>query len=232
MSTPLSAQRPCEGWKDPHVQLVSWGLQGGPELTALPGRGEAAGEGDHQGGLDSRGSTARKANAPESENKYTRMPGPARGAPAVRSSPPTHLLLPGCRAPGQKARRAPRAGWGARRAPPKSEAPERTVMPSSSVTWPGSPSHVSNWAKSSLMSGATCRAALAASVIALRYIPFFLRLNLSLKNSQKGASLDTDKNDVVGEPNHETFASCQEGSPSSFWLRLMSSTRAGHQGKP
>lgn len=35
---PASAQRPCEGWKDPHVQLVSWSLQGGPEPTALPRR--------------------------------------------------------------------------------------------------------------------------------------------------------------------------------------------------
>lgn len=105
-------------------------------------------------------------------------------------------------------------------------------MPSWSVTWSGSPSHVSNWVKSSLTSGATCCAALAASVMAFLYNPFFLRLNLSLKNSEKGESLEVDKNDVVGDPNHETLASCQEGSPSSFWLRLMSSTRAGHQGKP
>lgn len=100
------------------------------------------------------------------------------------------------------------------------------------VTWSGNQSYVSNWVKRSLISGATCRAAFAASVIAFRYIPFFLRLNLSLKNSEKGESFEIDKNDVVGDPNHETFASCQEGSPSSFWPRLMSRTRAGHQGKP
>lgn len=106
------------------------------------------------------------------------------------------------------------------------------AAPSLSVTCSRNQSYISNWVKSSLISGATCCVAFAASVIAFRYIPFFLRLNLSLKNSEKGDSFEIDKNDVVGDPNHETFASCQEGSPSSFWPRLMSRTRAGHQGKP
>lgn len=50
----------------------------------------------------------------------------------------------------------------------------------------GSPGYVSNWVKElPYFWGHVLKAALAASVMAFRYIPFFLRLNLSLKRIQR-----------------------------------------------
>lgn len=131
---PSSAQRPCEGWKDPHVQLVSWSLQGSPELTALPRRDEAAaGEGDP----GSRCSTARKANVCVRRINTFGRQAPRRSGGSVLTARHTCSSQdaqhqadhrgPGVvlHAAGQKARRAPRTEWGAWRTPPKSEAPEQ-----------------------------------------------------------------------------------------------------------
>lgn len=95
--------------------------------------------------------------------------------------------------------------------------------------------YVSQWVSSDVISGLMWPTALAASRMALRYIPFFLRLKRDLKSSLKGDSLATESCDVVGEPNHDTFAWGHWASQlavSCLRVPLMLRTRAGHQGKP
>lgn len=72
----------------------------------------------------------------------------------------------------------------------------------------GNLSYVLNWVKSFFIFGVTSFAVFVVFVIVFRYIFFFLRLNFSLKNLEKGESFEIDKNDVVGELNYEIFVFC------------------------
>lgn len=92
--------------------------------------------------------------------------------------------------------------------------------------------HVSNCVNKARTSGVSCLAALAASVIALRYRPFLFLLNRNWKFSRKGESCERAREDVVGDANHEIRASCRAKRPLSFRLTVMVRIRAGHQGKP
>lgn len=92
--------------------------------------------------------------------------------------------------------------------------------------------HVSNCVNRARTSGVSCLAALAASVIALRYRPFLFLLKRDWKFSKKGDSCDRARKDVVGDPNHEIRASCRTKRPLSFRLTVIVRIRAGHQGKP
>lgn len=95
-------------------------------------------------------------------------------------------------------------------------------------SWP----HVSNCVRRARTSGVSCLAARAASVMALRYKPFLFLSKRDWKFSRKGASWDSARKEVVGEPNQATRASCLSRSPFSLRLTWMASIRAGHQGKP
>lgn len=93
--------------------------------------------------------------------------------------------------------------------------------------------YVSNCVSRARTSGVSCLAALAASAMARRYGPFLFRSKRDWKVSRKGDSWASGRKDVVGEPNHDTLASCRTASPVSPRRdTVMPSTRAGHQGKP
>lgn len=92
--------------------------------------------------------------------------------------------------------------------------------------------HVSNCVNKARTSGVSCLAALAASVIALRYRPFLFLLKRNWKFSRKGESCERARRDVVGDANHEIRASCRAKRPLSFRLTVMVRIRAGHHGKP
>lgn len=92
--------------------------------------------------------------------------------------------------------------------------------------------HVSNCVNKARTSGVSCLAALAASVIALRYRPFLFLLNRNWKFSRKGESCDRARKDVVGDANHEIRASCRAKRPLSLRLTVIIRIRAGHHGKP
>lgn len=93
--------------------------------------------------------------------------------------------------------------------------------------------YVSNWVSSARTSGVSCLAALAASAMARRYGPFRFLSKRDWNVSRKGDSCASGRKDVVGEPNHDTRASCCTASPVSPRRdTVMPSTRAGHHGKP